>query len=223
MKIAIDGPVGAGKSSISDAVAEALGIMHLDTGAMYRALGLICIRRGVDLKDEAAVTAVCGKLKITVSLEDGKQRTFADGEDVTPFIRTDEVDAAASRVGTYGGVREIMVRNQQALAAEHDMLVDGRDICAVVLPDADAKIYLTASAEERARRRWQQLIDKGERADYDEVLRDLQKRDHNDMNREVNPLRPADDAVIVDTTDLTFDESVAAILDVIRERTGDRT
>ena len=220
MKIAIDGPVGAGKSSISDAVARELGILHLDTGAMYRAAGLTCMRRGVDLKDEAAVTALCESLDIGVRYEDGRQRTFADGEDLTDRIRTPEVSDVASLVGTYGGVREAMVRTQQRLAAEQDMLMDGRDIGTVVLPDADAKIYLTASAEERARRRWQEMLDKGEPAVYDEVLAALRERDAQDMGRAVNPLRCAEDAVKVVITDLTFDESVAEILAVIRERTA---
>ncbi len=220
MKIAIDGPVGAGKSTISDAVARALGILHLDTGAMYRALGLTCLRRGVALTDEAAVTALCRDLDIAVRHEDGGQRTLADGEDVTGLIRTPEVSDAASLVGTYAGVRETMVRTQQRLAAAQDMLLDGRDIGTVVLPDADVKIYLTAAAEERARRRWQEMLDKGEQADYDAVLKALRERDDQDMHREVTPLRRADDAVVVDTTALTFDESVDAILALVRERTA---
>ena len=220
MKIAIDGPVGAGKSTISDAVAGALGILHLDTGAMYRAAGLTCLRRGVSIFDEPAVTALCEKLDIGISYEDGVQHTFADGVDLTGEIRTPEASDAASRVGTYEGVRNAMVLAQQRLAEERDILMDGRDIGTVVLPDADVKIYLTATAEERARRRWQEMIDKGEKADYDEVLTALKKRDAQDMGRAVNPLRCAEDAVKVDTTDLTFDESVEAILEVVRERTG---
>ena len=220
MKIAIDGPVGAGKSTISDAVAKALGILHLDTGAMYRAVGLSCLRRGVDTHDEAAVTALCQTLRVDVAYVDGAQRTLADGEDLTAFIRTQEVSDAASLVGTYGGVRAAMVKAQQRLAAAHDMLVDGRDIGFRVLPDADVKIFLTASAEERARRRWQEMLDKGQEADYAEVLAALRERDAQDMGRAVDPLRCAEDAVTVDTTGLSFDESVETILRVIRERTA---
>lgn len=220
MKIAIDGPVGAGKSTISDAVAKALGILHLDTGAMYRAVGLACLRRGIDIRDEEAVTGLCRSLVIDVRYADGKQRTLADGEDVTGLIRTQEVSDAASLVGTYGGVRRAMVAAQQRLAAAQDMLLDGRDIGTRVLPDADVKIFLTASAEERARRRWQEMTDRGEAADYAEVLEAVRARDAQDMGREVDPLRCADDAVTVDTTELDFDQSVEAILAIIRERTA---
>ena len=222
MKIAIDGPVGAGKSTISDAVARELGILHLDTGAMYRAVGLTCLRRGIDTHDEAAVTALCQDLRVDVEYAGGAQRTLADSEDLTGLIRTQEVSDAASLVGTYGGVRAAMVKAQQRLAATHDMLMDGRDIGTVVLPDADVKIFLTASAEERARRRWQEMRDKGEDADYDAVLAALRERDAQDMGRAVDPLRCAEDAVTVDTTHLSFDESVSAILNIIRERTATR-
>ncbi len=220
MKIAIDGPVGAGKSTISDAVASALGILHLDTGAMYRAVGLTCLRRGVDTHDEAAVTALSESVVIGVRLADGGQRTLADGDDVTDFIRTDEVSAAASLVSTYPGVRRAMVAAQRRIAAETDMLVDGRDIGTVVLPDADVKIYLTASAEERARRRYQQQLDSGLSPDYNKVLRDLQARDYQDTHRETDPLRQAEDAFLVDTTELDFDQSVAEILRIVREATA---
>ncbi|MBR5344465.1 MAG: (d)CMP kinase [Clostridia bacterium] len=222
MKIAIDGPVGAGKSTISDAVARELGILHLDTGAMYRAVGLTCLRRGINTHDEAAVTALCQDLRVDVEYADGAQRTLADGEDLTGLIRTQEVSDAASLVGTYGGVRAAMVKAQQRLAATQNMLMDGRDIGTVVLPDADVKIFLTASAEERARRRWQEMRDKGEDADYDAVLAALRERDAQDMGRAVDPLRCAEDAVTVDTTHLSFDESVSAILNIIRERTATR-
>jgi cytidylate kinase len=220
MKIAIDGPVGAGKSTISDAVAKKLGILHLDTGAMYRAVGLTCLREGIDIDNERAVAERCRDLLIGVSYENGAQRTLADGDDVTGSIRTPEVSGAASRVGTYADVRKAMVAAQQRLAAEQDMLLDGRDIGTRVLPDADVKIFLTASAEERARRRWKEMLDKGEEADYGEVLKAVKERDAQDMGREVDPLRCADDAVTVDTTNLSFDESVAAILAIVRERTA---
>ena len=220
LKIALDGPVGAGKSTISNAVAAALGILHLDTGAMYRAVGLSCIRRGVDINDEKAVTALCEGLAVTVRHTESGQRTLADGEDVTAFLRQEDVGLAASKVATYPGVRAAMVRAQRAIAAETAMLVDGRDIGTVVLPDADVKIFLTASAEERARRRWLEMKNKGEEKPYDEVLADLRKRDEQDMNRKTDPLRKAEDAVVVDTTHLNFDESVAAILRTVREATA---
>ncbi len=220
LKIAIDGPVGAGKSTISDAVASALGIMHLDTGAMYRAVGLTCLQRGVPVEDEKAVTALCEALIVTVEHTGAGQRTLADGADVSGLIRTEAVGLAASRVATYPGVRAAMVRAQRSIAARTAMLVDGRDIGTVVLPDADVKIFLTASAEERARRRWLENEKKGDHKSFEEVLADLLKRDDQDTHRKTDPLRKAKDAVVVDTTHLDFDESVAAILRVVREATA---
>ena len=181
LNIAIDGPVSAGKSSISDAVAKRLGILHLDTGAMYRALGLAVLRAGIDTQDEEKVVDLCRKLKVSVSHEADGQHTFVEGEDVTGMIRTPEVSMAASTVSRYAEVRKEMVRIQQQLAAETDMLVDGRDICTTVLPNATAKIFLTAGDEQ-------------------------------DMNRPVEPLRQAPDAELVDSTSLTFDETVEAIV-----------
>ena len=218
MKIAIDGPVGAGKSTISDAVAQALGILHLDTGAMYRAAGLSCLRENIPVEDEVRVTAHCDSLDIDVAYADGKQQTLLAGEDVSGLIRTEAVGNAASRVATYGGVRRAMVAAQRRIAEKTSMLVDGRDIGTVVLPDAEVKIFLTASAEERAMRRWRELQAKGVETPYADVLRDLKARYHQDMNRPVDPLRVADDAVVVDTTELDFDQSVAAILQVVAEK-----
>lgn len=218
LNIAMDGPVGAGKSSIADAVAKALGILHLDTGAMYRALGLTAIRRGVDLQDEEAVTALARQVKVSVAHSDAGQRTIVDGDDLTDHIRTPEVSMAASIVGRYQGVRREMVAIQQRLAQETPMLVDGRDICLRVLPDAPVKIYLTASAEERARRRHLEMAAKGDPTSYEQVLSDLRARDEQDMNRAVDPLRPTPDAVIVDSTELNFDEVVDAILAIVKEK-----
>ncbi|MBQ8555798.1 MAG: (d)CMP kinase [Clostridia bacterium] len=219
LNIAMDGPVGAGKSSIASAVAGRLGILHLDTGAMYRAVGLTAIRRGVNLADEAAVTALCRAIQVSVAHGPGGQRTIVDSEDVTDCIRTPEVSMAASTVGRYAGVREEMVAIQQRLAKETPMLLDGRDICTVVLPDAPVKIYLTASAEERARRRHLEMVHKGDDTPYEQVLADLRARDDQDMNRKVNPLRPAEDAVIVDSTSLTFDQVVDAIIKIVEDKT----
>ena len=219
LNIAMDGPVGAGKSSIADAVANRLGILHLDTGAMYRAVGLACLRAGVRLEDEAAVTAHCGKIHIAVAHGENGQITLPDGEDVSGLLRTEEVSMAASAVAKYAGVRQAMVALQQALARETAMLVDGRDIGTRVLPDAPLKIYLTATAEERARRRWLQLQEKGGKDTYEDVLADLNRRDEQDMNRAVDPLRPAPDSVTVDTTHMSFDEVVdhiAALAEAMR-------
>lgn len=218
LNIAMDGPVGAGKSSIADAVARELGILHLDTGAMYRAIGLTALRKGIDLADEEAITELAGSLNVGVAYGADGQRTLVNGEDVTGLIRTPDVSMAASAVGRYAGVRREMVALQQRLAATTPMLVDGRDICLRVLPDAPVKIYLTASAQERARRRWVQLKEKGDAPSYETVLADLKARDAQDMNRAVDPLRPTEDAVIVDTTGLTFDEAVAEIIRVVKEK-----
>ncbi|MGN0794247.1 MAG: (d)CMP kinase [Aristaeellaceae bacterium] len=218
LNIAMDGPVGAGKSSIADAVARELGILHLDTGAMYRAIGLSALRKGIDLADEEAITELAGSLNVGVAYGADGQRTLVNGEDVTGLIRTPDVSMAASAVGRYAGVRREMVALQQRLAATTPMLVDGRDICLRVLPDAPVKIYLTASAQERARRRWVQLKEKGDAPSYETVLADLKARDAQDMNRAVDPLRPTEDAVIVDTTGLTFDEAVAEIIRIVKEK-----
>ena len=218
LNVAIDGPVSAGKSSVSDAVAKRLGILHLDTGAMYRALGLAATRAGIDTGDENKVVEFCRSLKVAVSHEADGQHTFLEGEDVTGLIRTPEVSMAASTVSKYAEVRKQMVRIQQQLAAETDMLVDGRDICTTVLPNATAKIYLTAAQEERARRRYLEMKEKGQEEPFEKVLEDLKARDEQDMNRKVEPLRQAPDAELVDSTHLTFDETVEAIVRIVEAK-----
>ena len=218
LNIGIDGPVGAGKSSVADAVAARLGILHLDTGAMYRALGLTALRRGIDVQDEEAIVALCRDLGVSVRHEADGQHTFVRGEDVTGLIRTPEVSMAASTVSRYAQVRKEMVRIQQQLASETDMVLDGRDICMTVLPHATAKIFLTASPEERARRRFLEMQAKGMSDTYEQVLEELKKRDDQDMNRPVEPLRQAPDAVLVDSTHLGFDEVVDEILRIVEEK-----
>ncbi|MGN0778836.1 MAG: (d)CMP kinase [Aristaeellaceae bacterium] len=218
LSIALDGPVGAGKSTIADEVARRLGILHLDTGAMYRAVGLSALRRGIDIQDETAVTAMCRALHMAVSCGPEGQRTLVDGEDVTGMLRTEAVSLAASTVARYPGVRQAMVALQQQLAATTDMLVDGRDIGTNVLPGATVKIYLTASAEERARRRYVQLTEQGGTDSYEQVLADLHLRDDQDMHRAVSPLRVAEDAVVVDSTGLVFEQTVEKILQLVKEK-----
>ncbi len=218
LNLALDGPVGAGKSTVADAVASRLGILHLDTGAMYRAVGLAALRAGVNLEDEAQVDALCKRINLDVRYAADGQHTLLDGEDVTGLIRTERVSMAASTVAQYAPVRAAMVALQQALAARQNMLLDGRDIGTRVLPNATVKIYLTASAEARAMRRYAELQKRGVKADYAQVLADLHKRDEQDMNRTVDPLRAAEDAVVVDTTHMTFDESVEAILRVVEAK-----
>ena len=218
LNLALDGPVGAGKSTVAYAVASRLGILHLDTGAMYRAVGLAALRAGVNLEDEAQVDALCKRINLDVRYAADGQHTLLDGEDVTGLIRTERVSMAASTVAKYAPVRAAMVALQQALAARQNMLLDGRDIGTRVLPNATVKIYLTASAEARAMRRYAELQKRGVKADYAQVLADLHKRDEQDMNRTVDPLRAAEDAVVVDTTHMTFDESVEAILRVVEAK-----
>ena len=220
LTIAMDGPVGAGKSTIADEVAKRLNILHLDTGAMYRAVGLAVKKAGIDMNDESAVVALCeeGKAHVDVKYVDGAQQTFVNGENVTPFIRTQEAGTVASCVSRYAGVRRMLVRRQQEIAKTQPMLMDGRDIGTVVLKDAPVKIYLTASAEARAQRRLNQLTEKGQQADFEEVLREVNARDYQDMNREVDPLRCAEDATVVDSSELTFEETVQAILRVVEEK-----
>ena len=220
INIAIDGPVGAGKSSIADQVAERLNILHLDTGAMYRAFGLHALRSGVDMASEAALSALAESVDVQVRYENGAQRTLLFGEDVSDLIRTGEVSAAASAVSKWPAVRSRMVRAQQEMARKADMLIDGRDIGTVVLRDSPCKIFLTAAAEERARRRYLQQMEKGDSTPYEQVLRELNARDEQDMNRKTDPLRQAEDAVLVDSTDMTQEETVEAIVRIVEDVYG---
>ena len=220
LTIAVDGPVGAGKSTVSDEVAARLGILHLDTGAMYRAAGLAVSRKGIDGNHEDAVTAAVAQADISVRYENGKQVTLLDGEDVSLAIRTQEAGAMASSVSRFPGVRKQMVFLQQQMAKTTPMLLDGRDIGTVVLKDAPVKIYLTAAPEARAMRRLKQLEEKGEKADFAAILAEVNARDRQDMNRETDPLRQAEDAVLVDSSDLSFEETVDAILRIVEEKTG---
>ena len=222
INIAIDGPVGAGKSSIADQVARRLNILHLDTGAMYRTLALHVLRSGSDPSDEEAVSACCEHAQVDVRYENGAQRTLLKGEDVTGLIRTGEVSTAASLVSRYPAVRRRMVRAQQELAAQADMLIDGRDIGTRVLPDAPVKIYLTATPEERARRRHLQQLAKGDETPYEQVLRELNERDRQDMTRETDPLRQAEDAVLVDSTQMTEQQVVERIVSIVEDVYGKR-
>ncbi|MBQ2990199.1 MAG: (d)CMP kinase [Clostridia bacterium] len=220
MNIAIDGPVGAGKSSIADQVAQRLNILHLDTGAMYRTVGLYAMRMGTDMNDEAAMEKLVEMVDVGVRYQDGAQRTLLFGEDVSDLIRTGEVSAAASAVSRWPAVRRRMVRAQQEMAKTADMLIDGRDIGTVVLKDSPCKIFLTATAEERARRRYLQQMEKGDTTPYEQVLRELNARDEQDMNRKTDPLRRAEDAVLVDSTSMTQEETVDAIVAIVEEVYG---
>ena len=219
--IAIDGPAGAGKSTIAKALARELGAMYLDTGAMYRAIGLHMLRKGlVDGPD--AVAANVNDVDIEVRHVDGVQRIFLSGEDVSEAIRQPEVSMVTSTVSAIPAVRARLVALQQQIAEGHDVIMDGRDIGTKVLPNATLKIYLTASAEERARRRCLELAQKGSPEPYAKVLEEMKARDYQDTHRAASPLRPADDAVTVDTTDKALEESVAEIKQLALEAIGKR-
>lgn len=217
--VAVDGPSGAGKSSLSKAVAKELNILYVDTGAIYRTIGLAAFHRGIDPKLEAAVVPMLPELDIGMEYgEDGLQHMMLNGEDVTAEIRLPEISLYASDVSALPAVRAYLLDMQRDLAHKYCVIMDGRDIGTVILPDAEVKIYLTASAEERARRRYLELAEKGTDKTYEDVLAEQRQRDYNDMNREISPLRPAEDSVTVDTTELDFEQSKQAILTVIRER-----
>lgn len=217
--VAIDGPSGAGKSTLARRAAQALGYLYVDTGAIYRALGLFALERGADPADEAAVEALLPQAEIRMEHGgDGTQRMYLCGEDVTEAIRRPEVSRAASLVSAIPAVRAYLLEMQRDLARRHDVVMDGRDIGTVVLPHAQLKVFLTASAQERARRRVRQLEESGQAADYEAILRDIQQRDYQDSHREVAPLRPAEDAVLVDTSQDSFARSVERLVGLVRER-----
>lgn len=216
--VAIDGPAGAGKSSIARSAAKALGFVYVDTGALYRTVALYLLRKGVDFSDHAAVEAALPQIEVSLAYEGGVQRMFLCGEDVTDQIRTQEVSQHTSIASAIPAVRTKLLGLQRELAEKYDVLMDGRDIGTVVLPGAALKIYLTASAEERARRRVAQLQESGQSAEFADVLREVQERDHRDMNRETAPLKQADDAVLLDNSELDFEGSVAEVVRLTRER-----
>ena len=219
LTIAIDGPAGTGKSSVSKGLARALGARYLDTGAMYRIMTLHMLRAGVDVTDPDAIAAASSDVPLSVGYDPDEDRCFLGGEDVSLSIRGDDVTRAVSAVSAVPAVRQRLVQLQRRLAAgEGSVVVEGRDIGTVVLPDADVKFFLTASAETRARRRNDQNIASGLGDDYDAVLADVRRRDHLDSTRAVSPLRPADDAIVVDTSEMTEAEVVAHLVDVVQQR-----
>ena len=219
--IAIDGPSGAGKSSLARRCAEAFGFVYVDTGAIYRTVGLAALRRGTDRRDEEAVKALLPELEIELRYnEAGEQRMYLNGEDVSTEIRLPEVSICASDVSALPAVRAFLLEMQRKMAREHDVIMDGRDIGTVVLPDAELKIFLTASAEARAERRLKELLGKGVEASFEEVLRDIRYRDEQDSGREAAPLKAAEDAVTVDTTEIDFEGSFRLFCAVIYEKLG---
>ena len=215
--IAIDGPAGAGKSTVAKALAKALDAMYLDTGAMYRAFGLAMLRLGVDTRDHDAVAAHLDDVNIDVNYVDGGQHIYLDGDDVTGAIRSPEVSDAASAISAVAEVRTRMVALQRQIAAGHNVVMDGRDIGTAVLPNATLKIYLTASAAERARRRCIEMEEKGTPQPYEQVLADIEARDYRDTHRAASPLRAAEDAVTVDSSDMNLTQVIETLLDLAQK------
>lgn len=214
--VAIDGPAGAGKSTLAKAAAKTLGFVYVDTGAIYRTVGLAAKRAGVAKDDVQGVTALLPGLSVDITYLDGVQRMLLDGEDVSESIRTPEMSDYASNVSAMPQVRAYLMDMQRQMARRYDVIMDGRDIGTVVLPDASLKVFLTADVEKRAARRYKELLEKGTETSFDEVLAEMRVRDARDSNRETAPLKAAEDAVILDTGDMTLEESISALLDLIR-------
>ncbi len=218
--VAIDGPSGAGKSTISKIIAQKLGFIYVDTGAIYRTVGLYMKRIGADLTDEAKVEVCLKDIGIEINHTSQSQQMLLNGEDVTAEIRMHDISQWASAVSAIPAVRAFLLEMQRAFAKKHSVIMDGRDIGTVVLPDAEIKIFLTASSEDRAKRRHLELDEKGQKVEFETVLRDIISRDDRDSSRAVAPLKPADDAIVIDTTGNTLEESVAVITAVVKERMG---
>ncbi len=216
--IAIDGPAGAGKSTIAKRLAAELSFIYVDTGAMYRAMALYLIRQGIPAEDTAKIEEACQSADITISYENGEQQVLLNGENVTGFLRSEEVGNMASASAPHRKVREKLTALQKKLASEEDVVMDGRDIGSQVLPEAEVKIYLTASVKTRALRRYHQLEEKGLDPSLEEIEKDIKKRDDQDKNREISPLIQAEDAVLVDSSEMTIDQVVQRILDIYKKR-----
>ncbi|MBE5853236.1 MAG: (d)CMP kinase [Lachnospiraceae bacterium] len=210
--IAIDGPAGAGKSTIAKRIAKQKGYIYVDTGAMYRAMALFLIRENITADESEKISAKCKEADISIEYRDGEQIVLLNGENVNGLIRTEEVGNMASASSVNGDVRKKLVELQQKLAATTDVVMDGRDIGTCVLPNADLKIYLTASSRVRAERRYKELIEKGMTAELDKIEQDIIERDYRDMNREISPLKQAEDAILVDSSDMTIEEVVSKII-----------
>ncbi len=220
INIAIDGPSGAGKSSLAKQLAQELGYLYVDTGAMYRAIGLYAVRRGADPKNAEQVEPLLPEIQLDIRLVEGTQHIYLNGEDVSTDIRAEEIGMAASGVSAIPAVRQFLLDTQRDLARANNVLMDGRDIGTVILPHAQVKIFLTASDTARAQRRYKELVEKGQNPDYEQVLADIRQRDYQDSHRAVAPLRQAEDAVLVDTSELNLEESLEALKEVIREKVG---
>ena len=220
VSVAIDGPAGAGKSTLARRLAAELGYIYVDTGAMFRTIGLYALRAGKDPKDNEAVNALLPEISLKFAFIGGEQHIYLNGEDVSTAIRTEEVGMAASAVGANPAVRAFLLELQRDMAKKQDVLMDGRDIGTVVLPDATVKIFLTAAPEARARRRWLEYQQKGMEVAFEDVLADVKQRDYQDTHRAAAPLKQAEDAVLLDTSELDFEQSLAAMKKIIAEKIG---
>ena len=218
INIAIDGPAGAGKSTIAKRLAKELGYIYVDTGAMYRAMAYYFLKNQISAEDENRIAAACEHVDITIRYQDGEQQVILNGENVNGVIRNEEVGNMASSTSVYPVVRKKLVELQQQLAVKENVIMDGRDIGTVVLPNADVKIYLTASSKVRAKRRYDELTSKGEVCDLEQIEQDIIDRDYRDMNRETSPLKQADDAVLLDSSDLDIDGVVGKMKEIIKSR-----
>ncbi len=215
--IAIDGPAGAGKSTIAKKAAKKLDFIYVDTGAMYRAIALYFIRNGVAADDEKTISGKCSDINVSIDYVDGVQQVILNGENVNDYIRTEQVSMMTSSVSKYPAVREKLLNLQRQLATEKNVIMDGRDIGTCVLPDAKTKIFLTASAGERARRRYKEQVERGIECDIKQIEKDIIARDEQDMNREIAPLKQAEDAVLIDSSDMSIEQVVDAIIDVFEK------
>lgn len=219
--IAIDGPAGAGKSTIAKKVAKELGFIYVDTGAMYRSMALYFIRNGIKSDEEDRITSVCDNIQVSIDYVNGEQQVMLNGENVNAFIRTEEVSRMTSDTSKYPVVREKLLSLQRELASKKNVIMDGRDIGTCVLPDAEVKIYLTASSAERARRRYAEQVERGIECDIEQIEKDIIARDEQDMNREIAPLKQAEDAVYLDSSDMNIEQVVKAIIDIYKSKVKD--
>lgn len=218
ISVAIDGPAGAGKSSVAKVVAKETGFVYVDTGAMYRAAAYAAIQKGINIENsQSEVEKLVGNIEIALTYHNGVLQVYLDGEDISDKIRTPQISKGASAVATMGGVRKKLVLMQQEMAKKADIIMDGRDICSTVLPNATIKIFLTASVDTRAKRRYYELVEKGEKCDFEQIKLDIIARDKNDSEREISPLRKTDDSLLIDTSDMTFNEVVDKIKNLIKD------
>lgn len=215
INVAIDGPAGSGKSTISKAVSKKLGFVYVDTGALYRTVGLKLLRNNITADTEAEVADILKTTTVDLKYIDGEQKVFLDSEDVSAFIRTPEVSMMASKCSALPVVRAYLLDMQREIAAKNSVIMDGRDIATVVLPNAEVKIFLTASCEARAQRRYKELLEKGQEVSFDDVLADMKERDYNDSHRAIAPLKPSEDSIFCDTSDIGLEDSINLVQDII--------